>query len=273
MILSREKVFLVVSPDTSERRKLVEILQSAGYETHQAVDGVSGYKAACEISPKLVLTCVEMPRMNGGELADKLATLPSPPGLVVLCYSENLNRYFRPSQIRGVIPSGSDASQILNVIAKALENKSQVASDSVRVLAAGPDRRVTAQMSEILTGILCETRQAVDAGELITHVVEFLPDVILMDVLMEGMPAHEIVRTLRQMPQAEEAPILLYSYYPMENLDGESIRQKVLSIDAHQVICLEEGATAYVGRFLPEMFLKTLAKYLRSGSRKTGGTS
>ena len=265
-------ILLIVSPDADERRKLIGILKSAGYEVHQAVDGVSGYKAACEIHPQLVLTGVAMPKMNGGELAEKLSALPSPPGLVVLSHAENLNRYFLASQIRGVIPAGFDASQILNVIAKALENKPRTASDSVRVLIAGPDSRVTSQMSEILTGIFCEVRQAADAGELITRVVEFIPDVIITDVQMEGMPAHEIVRTLRRMPQAEDAPILLYSYYPMENLDGDSLRQKTLSIDAHQVVCLEEGATAYIGRFIPETFLKTMAKYLRSGSRKTGGT-
>ena len=259
---------LIVSPDAGERRKFVQLFKSAGYEFHQAVDGVSGYKAACEIRPDLVLTAVDMPGMNGGELAEKLAVLPAPPGVVVLSRNENLKRFFRPSLIRGVITGESEESQILDVIARALAIQPRAGAGSVRVVVAGSDRRTTAQMSELLAGIFCEVRQASDGGELITRVVEFSPDIILLDVLLEGMPPHEVIRTLRQMPQSSESPILLYSYYSMDNLNADNIRQKAMSVDAHQAVCLEEGGTAYIGRFNPDSFLQVLAKYLKNKSRK-----
>lgn len=58
---------LVVESDTLLRSLLAEILQDAGYETLEAVDGIDGVLKAQLHRPDLILLEMLLPRLNGVE--------------------------------------------------------------------------------------------------------------------------------------------------------------------------------------------------------------
>jgi len=63
---------LVVDDSLSARRTLAQVISDAGYEPRTAVDGLDALDAIEERMPDLILLDLEMPRMNGLELAAHL---------------------------------------------------------------------------------------------------------------------------------------------------------------------------------------------------------
>ncbi|MCP3673993.1 MAG: response regulator [Gammaproteobacteria bacterium] len=68
---------LVVDDSTSMRQMVKFAIQVAGHEVVEAADGGAGLNAAKTDSFNLVLTDVNMPVMNGFELAKELRKLPA----------------------------------------------------------------------------------------------------------------------------------------------------------------------------------------------------
>ncbi len=64
--------------DSASIRKMVRAtLQSAGYTVHEAADGQEALEFAREVAVDLVITDVNMPRMDGITLVSELRALPS----------------------------------------------------------------------------------------------------------------------------------------------------------------------------------------------------
>jgi two-component system, chemotaxis family, chemotaxis protein CheY len=70
-------VILAVDDSASMRQMVNVTLKGAGYQVVQAVDGVEALEYARQHSVDLVLTDVNMPRMDGITLVKELRTLPS----------------------------------------------------------------------------------------------------------------------------------------------------------------------------------------------------
>jgi len=68
---------LVVDDSTSMRQMVKFALQTSGHEIVEAADGSAGLTAARQGTFDLVLTDVNMPIMNGIELAKELRKLPA----------------------------------------------------------------------------------------------------------------------------------------------------------------------------------------------------
>jgi two-component system, chemotaxis family, chemotaxis protein CheY len=70
-------VILAVDDSASMRQMVNFTLKGAGYQVVQAVDGVDALEYARDHSVDLVLTDVNMPRMDGITLVKELRTLPT----------------------------------------------------------------------------------------------------------------------------------------------------------------------------------------------------
>jgi two-component system chemotaxis sensor kinase CheA len=68
----RTKAILVVEDSITSRMLLKNILETAGYEVTTAVDGAEGWTAVRSRAFDLVVSDIEMPRMNGLELTAKI---------------------------------------------------------------------------------------------------------------------------------------------------------------------------------------------------------
>lgn len=65
---------LVVDDSLSQRRSLEQLLMDAGYRVRLARDGIEAAEMLAHANPDIVLTDLEMPRMNGIELAAHIRT-------------------------------------------------------------------------------------------------------------------------------------------------------------------------------------------------------
>lgn len=94
---------LVVDDSLSVRRALGQCLRDAGYRVRQARDGVEAVAMIAEQAPQLVIADLEMPRMNGLELTQRLRADPGTRGLPILMLtSRTMDKHRRQAEAAGV---------------------------------------------------------------------------------------------------------------------------------------------------------------------------
>jgi len=67
---------LLVDDSLSIRKFVGRMLESAGYQVDTAVDGEDGLRKACASDYRLIITDLEMPKLNGFEIIQALRTRP-----------------------------------------------------------------------------------------------------------------------------------------------------------------------------------------------------
>jgi DNA-binding response OmpR family regulator len=87
------KRVLVVEDHHDTSFTLCKLLKLEGYEVDHAIDGMSGYKSASSRHPDLIVTDVQMPRMNGIDMIKRLRTegeLTEVPIIVMSAYGKRV---------------------------------------------------------------------------------------------------------------------------------------------------------------------------------------
>lgn len=95
---------LVVEDDESIRNLIVSQLQDAGFEVVTAADGLEGLAALRDRRPDAVLLDINMPRMDGFTMLERMKSDPATSNLPVLMLSAQSS----PEDIRRAVQLGAD---------------------------------------------------------------------------------------------------------------------------------------------------------------------
>ncbi|HVG20923.1 MAG TPA: response regulator [Blastocatellia bacterium] len=96
---------LVIEDNRDSRDILSKLLRMSGYDVVSASDGEMGYSTAVDHAPDLIITDINMPRMDGIEFVKRVrmnGALAKTPVLVVTAFGSNV--------AREAIEAGADAS-------------------------------------------------------------------------------------------------------------------------------------------------------------------
>jgi DNA-binding NtrC family response regulator len=75
---------LIVEDEVHARTGLTELIESWGYKTEGAADGVEGLEKAIAWDPAIIVTDLKMPRMDGMELLNRIGDLPNHMAVVMM---------------------------------------------------------------------------------------------------------------------------------------------------------------------------------------------
>ena len=114
---------LVVEDSITSRSLLKNILESAGYDVATAVDGIDGLTALRTARFDLVVSDVEMPRMDGFDLTARIRQDPKLADLPVVLVTALGTREHRERGVEAganayIVKSGFDQSNLLEVIGR-----------------------------------------------------------------------------------------------------------------------------------------------------------
>ncbi|HXG93627.1 MAG TPA: response regulator [Blastocatellia bacterium] len=87
------KKVLVVEDHHDTSFMLCRLLKMEGYDVEHAIDGVVGYNVATSEHPDLIITDIQMPRMNGIEMIKRLREeddLSQTPIIVMSAYGKRM---------------------------------------------------------------------------------------------------------------------------------------------------------------------------------------
>jgi two-component system chemotaxis sensor kinase CheA len=115
------KSILVVEDSITSRTLLKNILEASGFIVKTAVDGMAGYTTLKTADIDLVVSDIEMPRMNGFELTEKIRTDPELSSLpLILCTSlssqEDRERGIKVGANAYIVKGEFDQTNLLEVI-------------------------------------------------------------------------------------------------------------------------------------------------------------
>lgn len=121
--IKKQNSILVVEDSITSRMLLQNILESAGYEVKTAVDGLDGFTSLRTDPFDLVVSDIEMPRMNGFDLTAKIRSDPKLSALPVVLVTALSSREDRERGIdvganAYIVKSSFDQSNLLGVIKK-----------------------------------------------------------------------------------------------------------------------------------------------------------
>src|SRR5262245_61629661 len=127
---NRRYKILVVEDDQNLRLTLTELLRIEGFTVVTARDGDEGYLQAMTHQPDLVITDLNMPILNGMELAQLLRRQRGKiGGIPIIALSANLSAYDLPEKMNAGIDRFIDKSS----------NDRQSLMTTVRTLLDGPN--------------------------------------------------------------------------------------------------------------------------------------
>lgn len=266
------KKILIIDDDPDILDVIRIHLENAGYETVSASDGREGLTRAIDDAPDLIITDVVMPKMDGFELFKSLkenkrtAVIP----VLVLTARGTMEKTFTSMGADGFLVKPFEDYELLSKVSVLLSRPSVLEPPALgrkvlsnkKVLVAGASRDVVDAMVKLLKERRCLTVTALSGAESVSQCVEFLPEVIVLDIQIDGVSSSEdIVKTLRLLPGVAHVPILLYSYYDITELGSEEMLQKATAVDVCQKNCLQAGATEYLGPFNENTFVDQVGAY------------
>jgi two-component system, chemotaxis family, sensor kinase CheA len=125
---SRVATVLVVDDAMTVRELQRSILQRAGYDVRTAGDGLEALAELAQHPADLVLTDVEMPRMNGFELVESIRARPSLAGLPVVMLTsrsseEDRRRGLDAGADAYIIKASFDSTALLGVVEDLLDGR------------------------------------------------------------------------------------------------------------------------------------------------------
>jgi len=112
--------------DNPENQLLVRrVLQAAGYDIIEAIDGPTGLDAARDSSPDLILLDINLPEIDGYELAGRLRRVPGMESVPIVALTANVMRGDRERTLKagcdGYIQKPIDVDALPDQVAHFLE--------------------------------------------------------------------------------------------------------------------------------------------------------
>ena len=136
--VQNDKVVLVVDDSISVRKFVGRMLEKAGYRVKLASDGLEASEAVAQSGCHLIVTDIEMPRMNGYELMTHLRQNPSTRRIPILVVTSRAGAKHRDRAIKegagGFLTKPVQEEQLLSTVARLLG------------AASGPDKTAPAEV-------------------------------------------------------------------------------------------------------------------------------
>lgn len=119
---------LVVDDSITSRMLLKNVFEGAGYDVEVAIDGAAAFDALKKDHFDALITDVEMPRMNGFVLSERVRSDPALAGLPVvlvtsLASQEDRERGIEAGANAYIVKSSFDQSNLLSVVERLLETR------------------------------------------------------------------------------------------------------------------------------------------------------
>ena len=112
---------LIVEDDAAEQKLLRALFEGAGHQVLSAFDGEQGYKTYLKKDIQVVITDIQMPKVDGIELIDSLKALfPDAQIIAISGKGPEMLAKAKSEGARAVLPKPVDRNELLKAVDEAL---------------------------------------------------------------------------------------------------------------------------------------------------------
>ncbi|MCB9721471.1 MAG: response regulator [Candidatus Omnitrophica bacterium] len=260
MLQTATKRILVVDDEADLVDMVRRKLERNGFMVEVAYNGREAIEKVSNQEFDLILTDVVMPVMDGFTFYKNLKDNPdtSKIPVIILTARSNMEGSFRALGADDFLTKPFDGRDLLQKIEGFLR-RDEKPTKHAKVFLTGSKPAVLREMEQILSDLGCKTRVVDDPFVLIKNCYEEQPDIVLLDVLLDGLRTPEIIRAMRCFSRLSNLKIVTFTHFDPEQLsDVETIEQ----LKEAKNECMIVGASKYIGRYTMVSFIDSLREYL-----------
>ncbi len=252
------KVKILIAEDDPDTAKLIQAyVESRGFATAIAYDGVEALERVKEDGPDLILLDLKMPKMDGFEVINHLKkdsktekipivviTSYDVPGTREKCYLLGVNEFLtKPISEEKLIEEITDQLRKIEMI-----------QEKKRVLVADDEEDISLLVKSTLESEEFIVDMVGDGETAISKIKENVPDLLILDVSMPKLDGYEVCRRLKKDVTLSHLPIIMLT------AKGDT---------ADKVKGMDKGVDDYITKpFDPEEMLARVRMVIKRTSRE-----
>lgn len=211
--MEKKPHILVVDDSKSVRFALQTHLTEAGFDVTLAGDGEEGLARAVDGEFDLVITDIDMPKMDGFELCSRLKEEYKTSGIPIIILSsrdsdKNVEQGFRVGA-DAYLSKGGDIESNIQRIKDILNTRTFLTGSRILVVDDSSSVRLFLKSGLAQEGFVVRT--AKDGLDALRELEDFNPHLILSDLMMPNMDGAEFCRHLKKDERYKSTPIIIMS--------------------------------------------------------------
>jgi len=204
---------LVVDDSNSVRYAMEKNLTEAGFNVFLASDGEEGLTKAMDSNFDLIITDIDMPKMDGFELCSKLKGEFKTSHIPIIILSsrdadEHVEQGFRVGA-DAYLAKGGNIEENINRIKDILHAKNFLTGSRVLIADDSSSVRLFLKAELIEEGFIVKT--ASNGREALDMLPDFKPNLIISDLMMPEMDGGELCRAIKKSKEYSDIPIIIMS--------------------------------------------------------------
>lgn len=239
------KKILVIMGDGGFGEQVSEALRAQGYDPILVKNGTDGFKQMLESLPHLILLDVVLPEMDGYEVLEKRQNEPLLLKIPLFFISTqgvpiNMRKVPEGSVTEFVVSYKADLSEIIAKVNRHFgvsvnvntEQGSNLSSQSKKkVLWVEDDKLISSILEKKFVSSGFDLAHARNGSEALEMIKTFIPDVIVLDLLLPGMSGFEILQEIKKDERMKNVPAMILS-----NLSKPSDLEKAKILGANRFL-------------------------------------
>ena len=226
--------FLYVEDDQLSVTFFEKFMKKRGFTYHIARDGIEGLEKFKEVSPDIIITDINMPRMDGIEMIGEIKKIKSDVP-VVITSAFNEQEYTQQAKDFGIehfLVKPFLFKELTDAIIASVESSQEEAKkntvESYKVLLVDDHETNRRSLKFILDEFEnIEIFEAEDGLEAVNMSKNQVYDLIFMDVMMPGIDGYETTEQLLGKEKTSHLPVIIYT-----TLRREEDKVKATSVGA-----------------------------------------
>lgn len=209
-LAQKKRKILLIDDSKLVHKHLCPPLVEEGYETFSAMDGQEGLEMAQQILPDLIISDIEMPRMNGFETCRAIRMLPALRGVPIIM-SSTLGSVAdqRKGFAAGVDEYITKPVNIADLVERLDKIFKQKLSGRENVLIVEPDANIARNITTTLTKQGFSPRVCTSIPAAIKILRRFTHDLILCESEATGGGAMELLKALPLLEASRKAALMV----------------------------------------------------------------
>lgn len=228
--MAEQKTILIVDDEKGFADFMRSLLADKGYQVRVAANGNEALSEIGKNTPDVAILDVSMPKMGGVELYTKISSKFGRPQfpVIVLTAIHEITDFFSDAFVDAFMTKPFQVSELMECIEKLLRGETEPV-----IFLADRECPEATNIAETLDSERFKVVRLGSAESLIKEIRSRHPDFIIMDVEFANGSLEDLVKKIKQTPEAKHTPLIVYSRSGLSDAGSGAVKA---------------GADRYVGK-------------------------